>query len=86
MGIAAAAASLVAGVVLAFLASWETDSAPNRWLVLGLVVVAVSAPLYGAVAAAHGPRWFPLVVGLALGAMSLLWLFTLADVPVEPPG
>ena len=78
IGLAAAAGSLVAGVVLGYLASWS-DPAPNEWLVLGLVVVAVAGPLYGAVAAAREPRWLPLAIGLGLGAAALLWLCALAD-------
>jgi hypothetical protein len=86
VGLAAATGSLVAGVVLGYLATWSTDPEPNEWLVVGLVVVAVAAPLYGAVAAAHEPRLLPLALGLVVGAAALVWLCALADIPLELPG
>jgi hypothetical protein len=82
LGLSVVVASAVAAFVLAYLAS---DGVDPDWLLAPLVVIAVGAPLYGTVAALHSARPLPLILGIALAAAALLWLCTLADVPLELP-
>jgi len=82
LGLSVVVASAVAAIVFAYLA---TDGVGLDWLVMALVVIAVAAPLYGTVATLHSARPLPLILGIALAAVALLWLSTLADVPLELP-
>jgi hypothetical protein len=82
LGLSVVVASSVAAFVLAYLAN---DGLRLDWLVAALVVIAVAAPLYGTVATLHSGRPLAVVLGIALAAAALLWLSTLADVPLELP-
>jgi hypothetical protein len=82
LGLSVVVASAVTAIVFAYLA---TDEVGLDWLVTALVVIAVAAPLYGTVATLHSARPLPLILGIALAAAALLWLSTLADVPLELP-
>lgn len=82
LGLSLVVASGIAAVVLSVLA---TDGVRRDWLVFALVIVAVAAPLYGTVAALHSARALPLILGIALAVVALLWLCALAEVPLELP-
>ena len=79
VGLCATALTAFVAILAAILVAYGNPASAIGIIGFGLAGAAIAGPLFGTIAASHQKRWNPLLVGCALGLLTLLIMLALTD-------